>query len=92
MATTADPKDPVEVLDYTFNFTRALSGGDTISSYVVAADGTASIQSDAENSNVVTVWISGGTSGDTTELTCTVTSVAGRIIKVVIYIPTRAKS
>lgn len=72
-------KDPDEVLDYGVDWTERLDG-DTIAtsaiSLVTAAGLTIGSQSNTTTAS--SVWLSGGTAGETAELLCRITTAAGR--------------
>lgn len=63
-------KDPDAVLDYSFDWATWLDGAEAISSYTIDADSGITVDSDAESSGVVTVWLSGGTAGITYAVRC----------------------
>jgi hypothetical protein len=78
MATTYS-KDPAAVLDYRFDWTLWLVGGETITDYTVTVSGAGLVKdSDAEDGGMVTVWLSGGTPGIRCTVACQVTTSAGR--------------
>ena len=78
-------KDPDAVLDYEFNWNPTPDGdnepwlqtGETISSYVLTAEGI-TIDADSESGGKVTVWLSGGTAGTAATIACRITTSAGR--------------
>ena len=53
-------------LDYAFDW----SAFSPIASYTITADAGITVLSDSEVDNVVTVWLSGGTVGETYDVTC----------------------
>ncbi|MFC1996984.1 hypothetical protein ACFLXI_05175 [Chloroflexota bacterium] len=63
-------KDPDGVLDYKFDWDTWCAVSETISSYTIDADTGIVVDSDSESSNVVTVWLSGGTAGQTYAVRC----------------------
>jgi hypothetical protein len=71
-------KDPDAVLDYEFDWSRWLTGGETIASHVATVT-NATRDSSAHSGTSVTVWVSGGTVGDTATVACRITTSAGRI-------------
>jgi len=76
-------KDPDALLDYSFDWTAWLAvsdPADTIASHVVSLSGsaTAVLENSAEDSGVVTAWVSGGAIGDKIAVTCHITSASGR--------------
>ena len=73
-------KDPDAVLDYAFDWTVKdwLQGGEVITSHVVTV-GTGLVKdSDAESDGVVTVWLSGGTAGESYIVACKIVTDLGR--------------
>lgn len=74
-------KQPSENLDYDFDFSGGLPGGDSIGSAVVTVSPSGLTLGTRQILEVQTVkqWISGGTAGITYKITCVATSVAGRI-------------
>jgi hypothetical protein len=58
-------KDPSATLDWKFNWTNWLSAAEEISSATVTA-------------NTVTVWLSGGTLGESYTVNCRITTNQGR--------------
>jgi hypothetical protein len=79
-------KDPSEHLDYTWGV--PLDAGDSIVSYTAAAaSGTATKDSDALSGGNVTLWISGGTDGESATFTLTATTTAGRTFREVAILP-----
>jgi len=83
------PKQPEDVLDYALDWSDALSGGDAIQSYSVAVTG-ATKDSDSIAGDVVTVWISGGTSGSVAKIVASAVTVAGRHLTRLVIVPIRA--
>jgi len=86
-------KDPNEVLDYNWAFKDWLPSGDTISSHTLTADAGITVDSSSVNSaaktidgvshpanTVVTAWISGGTVGETYDITCRIVTAASRTV------------
>lgn len=82
-----EPKDPQAVLDYSIAFGDWLATGETISSATWVAtvydidstDSTASVTVEGKTYTAVhTVWLSGGTEGQTGVVTCRITTSAGR--------------
>lgn len=77
MAVTTVTKDPNAVLDYVFDWTEWLTGGDTISTHEVLVTG-ATLGSSTRSGAVVTAWISGGTVNQAASVTCRITTTLGR--------------
>lgn len=71
-------KDPSAVLDWKFNWTNWLSAAETISSATVTVESGLTKDSQSNDTSTVTVWLSGGTLGETYEVTCRVTTNQGR--------------
>mgnify|MGYP001105171166 CR=1 FL=1 len=72
-------KDPDAVLDYKFDFTtNCLATSETISSHTVTVDTGITKDSDSESSGVVTVWLSGGTAGNSYDVACKIVTNASR--------------
>lgn len=79
-------KDPDETLDYKFDFAPSTNGtgdtdwlgsGETISSRTITSDSpglTIGINHLTDSSTSVTVWVSGGTAGNTYKLSCKITT------------------
>ena len=77
------PKDPDAVLDYAFDWNNEAEGkwlqdGETISSYVVTADAGITKDSDSETDGIVTIWLSGGTAGESYVVGCKIITSLGR--------------
>lgn len=73
-------KDPDSVLDYVWDFTDWLASGDTVSSHVVVADPGITVESSSNDSEKVTVWLSGGTPGSVYSVTVRVTTFQNRVV------------
>lgn len=71
-------KDPSAVLDWQFNWTNWLAAAETISSATVTVESGLTKDSQSNDTSTVTVWLSGGTLGETYEVTCRVTTNQGR--------------
>ena len=71
-------KDPDAVLDYSFVWTAWLSDGETISDSEVTVETGLTKNSDTDNDNTVTVWLSGGTAGEDYNVTCHIVTSEGR--------------
>ena len=76
-------KDPDSTLDYVFdwydNGNGFLGTTDTISSAAFTATTGLTVSSSSNSTQTATVWISGGTVGQTYTVNCRMTSAAGRI-------------
>lgn len=77
------PKDPVEVLDYEVNWTTKISADDPIvsSTFIIIAppDSSLAIQSQSYTALTTTVWLTGGTLGQTYDLRNTIETAGNRI-------------
>ena len=70
-------KTAVAVLDYSFDWSAWLAGDQIEDFDVTVPDGLVR-DSQSIGSNVVTVWLSGGTVGQSYRVRCQVTTTAGR--------------
>lgn len=76
-------KDSDAVLDYEFNWADHpdgswLSPSETIVSYSIIASPGITVDSDTNDGEKVTVWLSGGTAGNPYTVTCRITTNQGR--------------
>lgn len=86
MAKAWPPKDPDEVLDYTWEPT--IDEGDTISSIdLVKVSGDVVIQSESTVDNMRVVMLSGGTDGEMCEFYGRCVTTGGRTFEETIYLP-----
>ena len=69
-------KDPDAVLDYEWDWAAWL-GTDTIASHTVTAATGLTVDTSEATDTAVTVWLSGGTVGQTYSVTCHVVTAAG---------------
>lgn len=73
-------KDPNAVLDFVFDWTPYLKPTqDNIVNAAASKTGGITIDDVSFTTKKVTVWVSGGTVGETAQLTCTITTEDGRI-------------
>ena len=73
-------KDPDAILDYPINYTAwLLDITDTYASHTVSVTGGLAVHSTIEASGIITVWLSGGTVGETATFTIRIVTAAGRI-------------
>ena len=72
-------KDPDAVLDYAFDWSSWLDEDETIGDYTITVASGITVDSDSESSGIVTVWLSGGTAGDTYLIACAIETSDGRI-------------
>ena len=72
-------KDPDDVLDYVFDWSDWLETGETLT--IAAWDVPTGLSNDDDNigTTTATVWLSGGTAGETYTIGCTVTTSTGRV-------------
>ncbi len=69
--------DPDAVLDYLFDWSDWL-GADTIASHTVTAGTGLTVDSSTATTTAVTVWLSGGSVGQSYAVTCHIVTAAGR--------------
>lgn len=69
--------DPQAVLDYTFDWSRWLASGETITTATVTGDGV-TIDSTDTTTTTVAAWVSGGTLGEIETVKCAITTSGGR--------------
>lgn len=70
-------KDPSAILDYAIDWSTWL-GSDTIATSTWSASAGITINSNTNTTTRATVWLSGGTAGNTYQLTNTITTAGGR--------------
>ena len=70
-------KDPNAVLDYTIDWTRWLAGDQIATSEWLVPAGLAKM-ADSKTASSATVWLSGGTAGQSYTVTNRITTSAGR--------------
>jgi hypothetical protein len=73
-------KDPSARLDYVWDWTAWLAAGETITGQTVAVDsGDVAVDgTPTQTAGKVTAWLTGGTAGTTSLVTCHITTNAGR--------------
>ena len=72
-------KSPRDVLDYTFKWKAWLDkASDTVSSSTITVDSGITVDSDSNNTDSATVWLSGGTNGDSYKITNQIVTAGGR--------------
>lgn len=83
-------KDPDATLDYSFDWSEWLTGGDTIDSYSILISPTTvpalNNDSDSNTTTAVFIFLSGGVVGQVYDVTCRITTVAGRVEDRTMYI------
>ena len=72
-------KQPHDKLDYDVDYSDWLVGTDELVGATVTTDGDVTIESYTTNSNFVKIWISGGTNGKTSKITCVAETADGRL-------------
>ena len=87
---TTFTKDGAATLDYTVDWSAFL-GTDTIATAVVTTPAGLTELSEVTTPTKVTVWLSGGTVGQSYTVVCRITTVAGRIDERSILIRVRDK-
>lgn len=70
-------KGPRSVVDYTFNWSTWLPTGDTIDTASATTVGVTK-ESTTNDDTTVTVWVSGGKVGQSSEIECEIVTVGGR--------------
>lgn len=70
-------KDPDATLDWKFDWTDWLASNETVTTHTIETDGL-TVDTSTEDSGTVTVWLSGGTNGETVNVTCRITTDQGR--------------
>lgn len=70
-------KDPNAVLDYSIDWTRWLAGDQIAASEWIVPSGLTKM-ADSKTSTSATVWLSGGTAGQSYTVTNRITTAAGR--------------
>jgi hypothetical protein len=74
---TVRSNTPDAVLDYTMDWSEWLDG-DTIASSIWTAESGITINSSSNTTTVATVWLSGGTAGESYRVTNQITTAAAR--------------
>ncbi len=72
-------KDPDSRLNYTFKWANWLDG-DTISTSSWSADSGITVYSDSNDTNSTTVFMEGGTAGETYTVTNSITTAGGLVV------------
>jgi hypothetical protein len=74
-------KDPDEVLDYSVNWASRLVSLESISSHTVSViSGSVTINSSSHTADVVSLWLSAGTSGEQCKILCRIITNQGRVM------------
>jgi len=75
-------KAPNDILDFEWDWSIWLPTGDTISSVTWTVMSGLTLESSpaaSHTTNTATVWLGGGTAGNTYTVTCQITTAAGRV-------------
>lgn len=78
MATYDFTKDPDAILDYGFDWSQWLGGGEQITSSTMFASPGINVNSSSNTTTSATVWLSGGTAGFPYTVTNRITTNQGR--------------
>ena len=70
-------KDPDSVLDFEFDWSAWLTGGETVASHTVTVDGV-TLDSTTASTSAVVAWISAGVAGTTATVACEIVTSAAR--------------
>jgi len=71
-------KDPDAVLDYTFDWSNWLTGGETIATSQWVVPSGITKDSEANDTTTTTIWLSSGVAGSDYEITNRITTSGGR--------------
>jgi hypothetical protein len=71
-------KDPSAILDYGFNWSDWLQTGETIASAVWTVSSGITKTSQEESGSIAIIWLSGGTDGESYDVSCKITTSDGR--------------
>lgn len=71
--------DPNATLDFAFDWASWLEDGETLTAETVTATAGATVINDTIDGTRVVYWLTGGQVGSDVEVTCRVTSSAGRV-------------
>jgi hypothetical protein len=72
-------KDPQATLDYSVDWTLWLASGDYISSVVWTVPSGLTTVTTSNTNTLATIWLSGGTVGQSYSVQCKITTAGGRI-------------
>jgi hypothetical protein len=86
-----DPKDPEELLDYGVDWTKPLAGDLITGSAWAVPDGIVDAGNQSFDDTTTTIWLSGGTHGETYELINTINTAGGRIRELTCKLRCRTK-
>lgn len=87
------PKDPDEVLDYVVDYSSRMEPGDRIASImeVSVVEGTVHIDSYGFTDNRLTVWLSGGSEGESCPILFRITTEGGRLLDQTVVVKIKSK-
>jgi hypothetical protein len=88
--TRVNPKDPDSVLDYQFDWSAWL-GGDTIASVTFSVNNGLTEDSSSNDDTSATIWLSGGESGQTYKVVCSITTSGGRHCNRTMIVPVQER-
>ncbi len=74
-------KDPDSVLDYIWDFSEWMPSGDSIASHIVTPDSGITVDASTDDTDTVTVWLSGGTAGQAYTVSVKITTAQGRVVE-----------
>ena len=84
-------KDPDAKLDYQWDWSDWLDSGDEIASAVFTVPSGLTNVSNSKTTTTATIWLSGGTAGETYEIACEITTAQTRIDERTVCIRVRHK-
>lgn len=90
MALAWDSKDPDEVLDYVLNWSARL-GSDTITTSTWTVPDGITMDSDSETTTATTIWLSGGTEGQSYDILNRIVTAGGRTMDQTVKLKIKAK-
>ena len=82
-----DAKDPIDVVDYWFNFTPALAADETVTGHEVTVPPGIVKVLDSRTDKKVRVRLSGGTDDTAYDITCVATTSAGQTLRMINTLP-----
>lgn len=84
-------KDPESVLDFQCDWSDWMAAGDSISTSSWAAEAGITVDSDSNTAATATVWLSGGTAGNSYNATNTIVTSQGRTDERTIVVKVRER-
>lgn len=91
MALTWPFKDPDELLDYTLDWSGRLAGDDTIATSVWTVPSGITNEDEEKTGTSTTLWLSGGTEGQSYSFLNRVTTAGGRIMDQTVTLKLKSK-